>query len=77
MYVIPSMIDMGLKEGQVWPENEAYKIVASNLALQNPLVTNRDTLTNIVQCVLKIPENEIKTITLADLPKYGLEIFVG
>lgn len=76
MYMMESMIDMGLEEGQKWPTS-AHKAVACNLALCNPLVKNRDTLTDIVQKVCKIPKSEIKTVTMAELPKYGLSIVCG
>mgnify|MGYP001566961034 CR=1 FL=1 len=76
MYMIKSMIEMGLEKGQKWP-SPAHKTVACNLALCNPLVKDRDTLTDIVQKVCKIPKAEIKTITMAGLPKYGLSIVCG
>ena len=56
---------MGLKENQTWPSEE-YKDVAKSLALCNPLVTNRDTLTSIVQRVLSISKEKIYSITLEE-----------
>jgi len=73
MYMLESMIDMGLKAGQDWP-TPAHRLVACNLALCNPEVRNRDALTAIVQKVRKIPKSKIKSITWADLPKYGLTL---
>jgi len=76
MYVFPEMIDMGLDEGQEWP-NEIYKMVAQSILLCNPMITSRDDLTNGVQKVLLIPDDKIREITFADLPDYGFEQFVG
>lgn len=63
MYIMPTMIDMGLEEGQEWP-SEAHKVVASHIGLCNPCVVNRDSLTEIVQAVLKIPQDEIQQVDL-------------
>ena len=71
MYMLEEMIDLGLEDGQKWP-SPAHRIVAANLALCNPQVTSRDTLTSIVQKVRKIPKSKIKTVTHAELSKYGL-----
>lgn len=76
MYMLDDMIDMGLLSGQKWP-SPAHRTVACNLALCNPMVKNRDTLTDIVQKVRNIPKTEIKTMTMSDLPKYGLTLFCG
>lgn len=76
MYGFPEMIDMGLKDGQEWP-SEVYKVVAQNLLIGNPNINTRDKLTEGVQNVLKIPETEIKTITVNDLAKYNFNIEVG
>jgi len=76
MYMLDDMTDMGLKRGQKWPTHE-HREVACNLALCNPVVRNRDTLTAIVQKVLKIPKTKIKTVSYSDLPKYGLTILCG
>ena len=72
MYIVSDFIDMGLLEGQVWP-SEVYRTVASNIAICNPNVRDRDTLTQIVQSVLKVPERDIRFITLDQLiQKYNL-----
>lgn len=76
MYMLEDMIDMGLKRGQKWP-TDTHRVVACNLALCNPLVRNRDTLTEIVQKVRKIPKSKIETVTMADLSTYGLRLLVG
>jgi hypothetical protein len=76
MYMLEDMIDMGLKKGQKWP-SPAHRTVACNLALCNPLVKNRDTLTEIVQKVRAIPKTEIKVLKMGDLPKHGLTLFCG
>lgn len=76
MYMIPSMIDMGLKEGEEWP-TEAHKEVAMNILLCNPKINSRDKLTEGVSKILKIPNDIIKTVTIHDLPKYGFFLNVG
>jgi hypothetical protein len=72
MYMFPEMINMGLKEGQEWP-NEVYKEVAKCVLLCNPRVTTRDVLNEGVQKILSIPEDKIKTVTYAELPDYGFD----
>jgi hypothetical protein len=76
MYMLDDMIDMGLRDDQKWP-SKAHRDVACNLALCNPIVTNRDTLTDIVQKVIAIPKADIKKVTMADLPKHGLTLLCG
>lgn len=76
MYMIDSMIDMGLRKGQKWPTPE-HREVAASLALFNPLVKTRDALNSVVQKVCKIPKSRIKTISWSDLPKYGLGFVVA
>lgn len=75
MYMLPEMINMGLKSNglfgrvrQKFP-TEDHRIVAENLALCNDLVFTRDALTEIVQEVIKIPVDKIKTIKLQELPQ--------
>ena len=67
MYIFPDMIDMGLKDGQEWPEDEAYRKVAQHLLLQNSLVFDLSTLIEGVQWVLDIPAERIRNITLNDI----------
>jgi len=62
MYALSEMINLGLKEGQDWPSPE-YKMVASVIGLRNRNVTNRDCLIDIVQSVLKVSQERIKSIT--------------
>jgi hypothetical protein len=76
MYLMEEMIDMGLQDGQKWP-TPAHREVACSLALFNPIVTNRGTLTEIVQKVRKIPKSRIKEVSKSDLPQYGLSIVCG
>ena len=76
MYMIDSMIEMGLKDGQKWP-SKAHREVACNLALCNPMIYTRDALNDIVQKVIKIPKAEIKKVKFQDLPKYGISLHAG
>lgn len=66
MYILESMIDLGLKENQTFP-SEDHKAVAMTLGLCNPHVKTRSTLTDIVQAVCKVPAERIKTITLDEI----------
>lgn len=76
MYLIDDMVDMGLKDGQEWPSPE-HRIVAANIVLGNPLVRDRGALNEVVQKVCDIPASDIKSVTYAQLPKYGLSLFAG
>lgn len=75
MYMFEEMIDMGLKLRQKWP-TPAHRVVAVNIAICNPLIFTRTAFNDVVQKVCKIPKSKIKTVTLAEMPKYGLEILV-
>lgn len=66
MYILPSFLEFGLTEGQVWP-TPAHQVVAGTVALCNPNVTTRDRLTDIVQAVLKIPVDRIESVTYPQL----------
>jgi len=59
------MIDLGLLEGQKWP-SPVYKNVAQLLGLCNRRVTNRDSLIELVQAVLAIPEDRIALVSISD-----------
>jgi hypothetical protein len=71
MYLIESMIDMGLKDGQKWP-SPAHRRVACTLAIGNPMIRTRDELAEIVQKVCKIPKTQIRKVGYYDLAKYGI-----
>lgn len=66
MYAIPSTVNLGLKEGQAWP-SDAHEEVARTITLGNPNVTTRDKLTEVVQAILLIPQDEIESISYTDL----------
>jgi hypothetical protein len=66
MYILPEMIEMGLLKDQEFP-TEAHRKVASNLGLCNPLVVQRDTLIEVVQSVLRVPIEEIESVTIDDM----------
>jgi len=68
MYCLESMIDLGLKKGQIFPSEE-HKAVAMTLGLCNPHVTNRTTLIEIVQAVCNVPTERIKIVTLDEMIK--------
>jgi len=76
MYMLESMIEMGLKDGQKWP-SKAHRAVALNLAICNPLIKTRDDLMSVVGKVCEIPKLEIKKVKYEDLPKYGLGLCVS
>ena len=71
MYLFSEMIDLGLKDGQDWPTNPAYRIVAQNVLLCNANINTRDKLTEGVQRILTIPESRIKMITFSELEEFG------
>lgn len=65
MYIHPEMVDMGLEDGQEWPSSD-HRFVAQNLALCNSAVCTREALTEVVQAVIAIPSDRIKSVTLND-----------
>ena len=66
MYIYEEMIDLGLKEGQTWPSDE-HKHVAITIGLGNSNVTTKDKLIEIVQSVLKVPQERIKLVRYNEL----------
>jgi len=62
MYLIPSMIELGLKEGETF-KSSAHMKVAQNYVIGNPNINTVDQMRYIVQCIQKIPMNRIKKIT--------------
>jgi len=68
MYILPDMIEIGLEDGKKFP-TEDHKTVAQNIGLCNPEVTNAEKLTYIVNCILNVPNDRIKTVTLEELEK--------
>lgn len=73
MYIFPKMLEMT----NVTFKSEAHRKVAENILLCNPLVTTMNSLTDGCEKINKIPKTKIKEVTLADLPKYGLSLFVS
>lgn len=78
MYILGHMIDMGLLEGQDWP-SPAHRVVAGHLALCNSRVTTKDSLVEVCQAVIAIPEDRIQKVTLTEavkefnVPHFSLE----
>lgn len=66
MYMIPDMIDMGLRDGQKWPTKE-HRAVAQVLFLANSQVTTKDQLMEAVSSILVIPANRIRTVTADEI----------
>jgi len=67
MYILEDLIDLGLSVGQNWP-TPAHRKAAVTLAIGNRYVTTKGALTTIVQAVIAIPTDKIKTVTVGDLP---------
>lgn len=66
MYAFPEMVNLGLNKGQDWP-HEDYKTVACKVCLGNSNINSASILHEIVQAILKIPQDQIRTFTLKDL----------
>ena len=73
MYLIESMIDMGLKRNSKWPTVH-HRAVAIELLIGNPEVTTMDSLQTGVSNIVKIPNYKIKQVTLEELKDFGFEI---
>lgn len=72
MYLHDDMIDMGLPEDQEWPDG-TYRGVAIKIAINNPNVTSLDKMQEIIEIILNVPAEKIKTITYTELvDKYGM-----
>lgn len=66
MYMFPEMVNMGLHEGQEFPSDD-HRVVATTLCIGVPGLDNKDDLTTIVQSVLKVPQDRIRTVTIDQL----------
>jgi hypothetical protein len=73
MFCVPSMVDLGLLEGQGWP-NESYRKVAQHILIDNPTVNRQRQMIQGVQSILKIPSDRINRVTLIDLEEFGFRI---
>lgn len=73
MYVFEDMIDLGLGEGDEWTSDDHRK-VASTVCLCNPHICSRNQLIHNVGIINKIPQEEIRTVEVADLLRMGCEI---
>jgi hypothetical protein len=65
MYIIPETVDVGLLNDQDWPSPE-HRQVAQNFALCNSNVNTIDKMIAICQAIIKIPQEKIRTITVAE-----------
>jgi hypothetical protein len=73
VYCVAEMIDMGLEEGQQWP-NDSYRQVASYVLLNNPHINTRDQLREGTQRILTIPGDRIQKVTLINLEEFGFRV---
>ena len=64
--MLESMVDGGLKKGQEWP-SDVYREVAAAIVIDNPNVTNKSMLIEIVQSILNVPTDRIEIITYEKL----------
>ena len=72
MYILPDMIEIGLKDGEEF-NSEDHRFVAVSFGIANPQVTTKDQLIDIVQAVQRVPQNKIKKVSMVDLrKKYGM-----
>ena len=73
MYILPHMIEIGLKDGEKF-NSEDHRFVAVSFGIANPQVTTKDQLINIVQAVQRVPQDKIREVSMVDLcEKYGMQ----
>lgn len=68
MYLLPDMIDMGLKDGERF-KSEDHRTVCINIVIGRPGLDHLDQMVDVVSAVNAIPTNRIKTVTLEDCKK--------
>lgn len=73
MFCVPSMIDLGLLEGQSWP-SKSYQKVARHILIDNPAINRRKQMIQGVQNILSIPPERINKVTLIDLEEFGFRV---
>ena len=72
MYLIDSMVDMGLENGQEW-STDAHRIVAQIVLIGNPFVKGLGDLRDAVAAINSVPDDQIKLVTPEGLrDDYGL-----
>ena len=67
MYIVDQSINNGLRQGQEWPSNDAYRQVAVTIAINNPNITTRDKMLKVVQAILKVPPDQIEEVSYRTL----------
>jgi len=72
MYIIESMIDMGLNDEE-WSTSD-HRIVAINSCICNPRVNRMNILMHNVGIINSIPNESIKNVNFCDLLKSGCEL---
>jgi len=70
MYLLESMIDMGLPKGKIWP-SDLHRQLAVSILIGNPNVRTMDSLQESIEIIFKIPKDEIPTLTYENLINYG------
>lgn len=72
MYMLPSFLDMAIKNlKQKWM-SKIHKEVAENLCLCNPSIVTMDDLMHNINIVNKIPKNKIKILTFDRARELGI-----
>lgn len=70
MYMIDSMIEMGLREGETWI-SEAHQAVAVSTLICNPRINTRELLMRGAALINGIPNDRIQKVTFRDLAELG------
>jgi hypothetical protein len=73
MYLMPEMIDMGLRKGETWATPD-HRLVAQNILLGNRLVRTMDSLQEAASIINAIPKADIVKVTANDLRERGIPI---
>ena len=75
MYIFDDMIELGFPTGTKpeWP-SPAHRRVAETALLCNPRIRFRDQLIQGVAIINKIPVDQIKKVTVADLRRFGVTV---
>lgn len=73
MYILLDMIDIGLKDGEVWT-SDIHRKVAQCVCLNNPLITTKDALMDNCAIINKISDDQIQNVTGDDLRELGCSI---
>lgn len=74
MYMMESMIEMGLQKGEKWTSDD-HRTVAVNACIGNPNINRMQILQDNIKIINQVPQDQIRQVTAEQLEELGCVIF--